>query len=217
MRIAIVNEGSTKNRNTEIMEALDGFNHTFINAGMKNVEDEPDLSYLETGIISAILLNLKAVDFVIGGCGTGQGFATVVLQFPKVFCGIIFDPLDMFLYSQINAGNCISLVLNKGYGNLGGKLNLRMIFEQLFSVPFGKGYPEPRRAIQIASRQKLENLSIIAHRKCIDILKDFDKDVLSRVLKFPNILNIIKETSVDLHTDEAELKEFLIDFSKKNI
>ncbi len=38
------------------------------------------------------------------------------MQYPGVSCGLIADPLDAWLFSMINAGNCISLALNKGYG-----------------------------------------------------------------------------------------------------
>jgi ribose 5-phosphate isomerase RpiB len=126
MKIAIINEGSTKSRNADVIKALESLNqgHEIFNLGMKNVEGEPDLNYLDTGFLAALVLNLKAVDFVLGGCGTGQGFMNAVLQFPGVACGLLMDPVDSFLYSQVNAGNCISFSLNKNYG-LGGDLNLK--------------------------------------------------------------------------------------------
>ena len=123
MKIAVITEGSTKHHNADVMKALEGMGHEVFNLGMKNVDGEPDLTYMETGLMTAIALNLKAVDFVVGGCGTGQGYMNAVLQYPGVFCGLIMDPVEAFLYSQVNAGNCISLQLNKGYGGIGGDLN----------------------------------------------------------------------------------------------
>jgi len=118
MKIAVVTEGSTKTKNADVVKALESLNqgHEIYNLGMKNAEGEPDLNYLDTGFISALVLNLKAVDYVVGGCGTGQGFMNVVLQFPGVWFGLLVDPLDAFLYSQVNAGNCVSFSLNKGCG-----------------------------------------------------------------------------------------------------
>ncbi len=75
--------------------------------------------------MSALLLNLKAVDFVVGGCGTGLGYLNAVMQYPGVFCGHLLTPLDAFLFARINAGNCVSLALNQGYG-WAGDVNLRM-------------------------------------------------------------------------------------------
>jgi ribose 5-phosphate isomerase RpiB len=44
--------------------------------------------------MTAILLNLKRVDFVVGGCGTGQGYLNSAMQYPGVFCGHILNDLD---------------------------------------------------------------------------------------------------------------------------
>ena len=104
MRIAVVNESSTKNRNKDIIEALASpsllkYGFEILNLGMRDVDGEPDLTYIETGLISALALNLGAADFVIGGCGTGQGFLNAVMQFPNVSCGLIYDPLEAWLFS----------------------------------------------------------------------------------------------------------------------
>jgi len=192
MKIAVINEGSTKNRNEEVIRAFDGLNQEIFNLGMKNVEGEPDLTYMETGFMSALLLNLKAVDFVVGGCGTGQGYMNVVLQFPGTACGLLLDQVDAFLFSQVNAGNCVSLCLNKGYGNLGGGLNLAYIFKILFTENWGQGYPPARREIQIGARKKLAQLSMDAHKSMGEIISVMDKEIIRRTLSFPGVLDFIK-------------------------
>ena len=141
MRIAVINEFSTKNRNGDVLKALEELGYEPVNLGMKDLEGEPQLNYLETAFLSALALNLKAVDFVVGGCGTGQGYMNALLQYPGTFCGLLTDPTDAFLYSRINAGNCVSLPLNKGYGGVGGDINLKYIFEKLFNDTYGGGYP----------------------------------------------------------------------------
>jgi len=116
MRIAVINETSAANRNADILAALHGRGHEIVNAGMKESGAQPELTYIHTGLMAALLLNLKRVDFVVGGCGTGQGFLNSVMQYPGVVCGHVLNGLDAWLFAQINGGNCISLALNQGYG-----------------------------------------------------------------------------------------------------
>lgn len=118
---------------------------------------------------------------VIGGCGTGQGFLNSAMQYPNVFCGLILEPLDAFLFSRINAGNCVSLALNKGYG-WAGELNLRYMFEKLFSDASGGGYPPERRESQRRSRIVLQEISKAAHKSFDEILKCLDKEIIQTVL-----------------------------------
>jgi ribose 5-phosphate isomerase RpiB len=191
LKIAVFIEGSTKHRSPDVVKALDGLGHEVHNLGMKNIEGEPDLTYMETGFLSALVLNLKAVDFVIGGCGTGQGYMNAVLQYPGTACGLLLDIVDVYLFSQVNAGNCISLALNKGYG-LGGDLNLRFLFTQLFKEPFGGGYPPARKEIQVGARERLARLSLAAHKPMKEILSVMDKTVLQRALQFPGVIDFIK-------------------------
>jgi ribose 5-phosphate isomerase RpiB len=105
MKIAVINETSAADKNKDIMTALENRGHTIINAGMKKTGAQPELTYLHTGLLAAILLNLKRVDLVVGGCGTGQGFLNSVMQYPNVCCGLVQTPLDVWLFGQINGGN----------------------------------------------------------------------------------------------------------------
>ncbi len=93
MRIAVVSEINAVSKNTDIAHALEGSGCDVINAGMQGLEDQPELTYIHTGLITALLLNLDAADFVVSGCGTGQGYLNSVMQYPGVFCGLIADPL----------------------------------------------------------------------------------------------------------------------------
>ena len=108
MKIAVINETSAADRNADILAALEGRGHELINPGMRKNGEKPELQYIHTGLMAAILLNLKRVDLVVGGCGTGQGFMNSVMQYPGVFCGHILNPLDAWLFAQINDGNCMS-------------------------------------------------------------------------------------------------------------
>ena len=181
MRIAVVSEVSARDKNKDIVSALQACGQEVLNAGMTGAEGEPELTYIHTGLIAAALLNIGAVDMVVGGCGTGQGFLNSVMQYPNVFCGLIQSPLDAFLFSQINAGNCVSLALNKGYG-WAGDLGLSYIFEKLFASPPGGGYPPHRSESQAQSRERLKRVSQAAHKPFGDIMRAMDREVVMTVL-----------------------------------
>ena len=191
MRISVINETSAADRNRDIMAALQGYGHDIINAGMKKNGEAPELSYIHTGLMSAILLNSNSVDFVVGGCGTGQGFLNSVMQYPGVSCGHIVSPLDAWLFAQINGGNCISLALNQGYG-WAGEVNLRFIFEKLFSVERGGGYPEHRREPQKESRLLLDRVNSTAHREMPEIIDQLPAEVVLPVARYPGFMDLIK-------------------------
>jgi len=191
MRIAVINEISAADKNGDILKALDGLGHQVINAGMRKSGGGPELSYINTGFMAAVLLNAKAVDYVIGGCGTGQGFLISVMQYPGVTCGHILNPLDAWLFTQINGGNCISLALNQGYG-WAGDINLRFIFEKLFSVQSGLGYPEHRREPQKASCLLLHNLNKITHNDMPAIIERLPAEVVQPVINYPAFLETLE-------------------------
>ena len=140
MTIAVISEVSARHRNGDRMSVLKDFGHEVFNLGMTEGEYTTELTYIHTGLMAGILLNTGASDLVVGGCGTGLGFLNSAMQYPNVFCGLILDPADAFLFSRINAGNCISLALNKGYG-WAGELNLKYIFEKLLYRRRRRRYP----------------------------------------------------------------------------
>ena len=65
---------------------------------MTRASPRPDsLFRLLSGILAAVLLNSGAADYVITGCGTGEGAMLACNSFPKVLCGHIESPLDAYL------------------------------------------------------------------------------------------------------------------------
>ena len=195
MKIAVVNETSAADKNADILAALDGRGHEVINAGMVKTGAQPELTYIHTGLISAILLNLKRVGFVVGGCGTGQGYLNSVMQYPGVVCGHILNSLDAWLFNQINGGNCVSLALNQGYG-WAADVNLSFIFDRVFSVESGCGYPAHRQASQRQSRETLENVSQLAHRPFAEIIAALPDDVINPAIEYPGIEELIDVDSI---------------------
>jgi len=190
MNIAVINETSAAEQNTDILAALEGRGHAILNLGMTERGGVPELSYIHTGLIAALLLTLKRVDFVVGGCGTGQGFLNSVMQYPGVVCGHIQNDLDAWLFTQINGGNCISLALNQGYG-WAGDVNLRFIFNRIFSVERGGGYPAHRKEPQRQSRLLLETISKCTHRSFAEIIYSLPDQVVRPALTYPGIQELL--------------------------
>jgi ribose 5-phosphate isomerase RpiB len=191
MKIAVINEISAADKNVDILHALEERGHEVLNLGNIRAGESPGLLYIHTGLMSALLLNLQAVDFVIGGCGTGLGYLNAVMQYPGMFCGHLLTPLDAFLFARINAGNCVSLALNQGYG-WAGDVNLRLIFDNLFTPDTGSGYPPHRAESQRQARQLLMQVSQVVHRPMAEILATLPRDVLHPALDFPPFHSVLE-------------------------
>lgn len=205
MRIAVINETSAADRNADIIAALEGFGHTIINVGMRKNAESPELTYIHTGLLAALILNTSRADLVVGGCGTGQGFLNSAMQYPGVFCGLIETPLDAWLFTQINGGNCISLALNQGYG-WAADVNLRFIFEKYFSVASGIGYPEHRKASQGQSRELLKEVNRLAHRSMAEILVSLPDAVVRPALDYPGVMALLDPPTII----DSALRDYLL-------
>lgn len=192
MKIAVTVEGSTKHHAQDLWEVVQGFSeHESYLVGMRNEEGEPTLNFLHTSTIAGILLNIRAVDFVIGGCGTGQGFFNGVMAYPNVLCGLVYDPLEAWLYMQVNAGNCISLPLNRGWG-LAGKEQMRLILKQAFSVPYGGGYPPERAELIKVMHVKLREQSNSFRKSFLEILPCMDPEILQTALAVKGMRELVE-------------------------
>ena len=52
-----------------------------------NYSDEnTNLTYVQVGLLVAILINSKAVEFIVTGCGTGEGAMLALNSFPIKIC-----------------------------------------------------------------------------------------------------------------------------------
>ena len=105
MRIALINENSQAAKNEMIYASLkkvaESKGHTVDNYGMYSADDKAQLTYVQNGILAAILLNSGAADFVVTGCGTGEGAMLALNSFPGVLCGHVVDPSDAYMFMQI--------------------------------------------------------------------------------------------------------------------
>ena len=185
MRIALINENSQAAKNAVIENSLkkvvEPMGFTVDNYGMYTAEDEAQMTYVQVGILAAVLLNSGAADYVITGCGTGEGAMLACNSFPGVICGHVEDPLDAYTFAQINDGNAIALPFAKGYG-WGGDLNLEYIFEKLFCEESGQGYPRERAVPEQRNKKILDQVKEVTYRDLTDILKELDRDLVKGAL-----------------------------------
>ena len=104
MKIALINENSQAAKNSMIesvlKEVVTPMGHEVVNYGMYAADDEAQLTYVQVGLLTAILLNSGAADFVITGCGTGEGAMLACNSFPGVLCGHVVDPSDAYMFSR---------------------------------------------------------------------------------------------------------------------
>ena len=181
MKIALINENSQAAKNAVIENALKKvvvpMGHEVVNYGMYSADDTAQLTYVQVGILSAILLNSGAADYVITGCGTGEGAMLACNSFPGVICGHVEDPLDAYTFAQINDGNAIAIPFAKGFG-WGGDLNLEYIFEKLFCEESGQGYPRERAVPEKRNKKILDEVKLSTYRKLTDILPDLDQELV---------------------------------------
>ena len=181
MKIALINENSQAAKNALICDTLkkvvEPMGHTVYNYGMYSAEDANSLTYVQIGILTAILINSKAADLVITGCGTGEGAMLACNSFPGVLCGHVVDPTDAYQFTQVNNGNAISMPFAKGWG-WGCELNLQYVFEKLFVEEWGQGYPRERAIPEQTNKRILDEVKKVTHTDMVYILKNLDRDLV---------------------------------------
>lgn len=185
MKIALIIENSQAAKSEIVHDALktvaDPLGHSVFHYGMYGPDDEAQLTYIMNGILAGILLNSKAADFVVTGCGTGMGSMLGCNAMPGVICGLVIDPTDAFLFGQINDGNAISMPYAKGFG-WAAELNLQDCYRKLFEVERGVGYPKERAAIMAKNRGILGAVKDAASHDMLTVLKSVDQDLLKAAI-----------------------------------
>ena len=185
MRIALINENSQAAKNEMICQNLkkivEPMGHTVDNYGMYTADDKCQLTYVKNGLLAAILLNSGAADYVVTGCGTGEGAMLALNSFPGVLCGHIEDAEDAFMFAQINDGNAIALPFAKKFG-WGGELTLQYIFEKLFGCQSGGGYPPERVEPEQRNKKILDGVRALTYQDIMTILKKIDQTFLKETI-----------------------------------
>ena len=185
MKVALIVENSQAAKNAIVHDALrsvaEPLGHQVFNYGMYTPEDKASLTYVMNGLLAGILLNSGAADFVVTGCGTGMGSMLAANAMPGVFCGLVIDPTDAFLFSQINDGNAISMPYAKGFG-WAAELNLQDCYAKIFENEGGAGYPKERAHFMAANRSILKDMKGASCRDMLTVLKTVDQDLLKAAI-----------------------------------
>lgn len=185
MKIALIIENSQAAKASIVHDALtsvaEPLGHTVHHYGMYTPEDKASLTYVMNGILAGILINSKAADFVVTGCGTGMGTMLAANSMPGVFCGLIIDPTDAFLFGQINDGNAIAMPYAKGFG-WAAELNLQDCYRKLFDGERGLGYPKERAQIMAKNRGILKELKAASCKDMLTVLESVDQDLLKAAI-----------------------------------
>lgn len=196
MKIALINENSQAAKNELIEKTLrsvaEPLGHEVFNYGMYTAEDEAQLTYVQVGILTAILINSGAADLVITGCGTGEGAMLACNSFPGVLCGHVVDPTDAYQFTQVNNGNAIALPFAKGWG-WGCELNLKYVFEKLFVEEWGGGYPKERAVPEQRNKKILDEVKKVTHTDMTYILENLDKELVKGAVAGENFSKLFFE------------------------
>ncbi|WP_315315354.1 RpiB/LacA/LacB family sugar-phosphate isomerase [Pantoea vagans] len=196
MKIALMMENSQAAKNVTVLKELEGvaqpLGHQVFNVGMSDEQDH-HLTYIHLGIQASILLNSQAVDFVVAGCGTGQGALMSLNIHPGVNCGYCIDPADAYLFAQINNGNALALPFAKGFG-WGAELNLRFIFEKAFTGEKGNGYPPERKEPQVRNAGLLNQVkAAVIKDNYLDTLRAIDPELVRTAVSGPRFQQCLSE------------------------
>ena len=185
MKIALIIENSQAAKSSIVHDALtsvvEPLGYSVFHYGMYGADDDASLTYVMNGLLAGILINSKAADFIVTGCGTGMGSMLACNSMPGVFCGLVLDPTDAFLFGQINDGNALAMPYAKGFG-WAAELNLQDCYRKLFEVERGVGYPKERAAIMAKNRGILAELKASSCHDMLTVLKTVDRDLLKAAI-----------------------------------
>lgn len=185
MKIALIIENSQAAKSEIVHGALTAVAEPLglevFHYGMYAPDDKASLTYVMNGLLAGLLLNSGAADFVVTGCGTGVGSNLACNAMPGVFCGLVVDPTDAFLFGQINDGNAISMPFAKGFG-WAAELNLEDCFRKLFEHERGVGYPKERAAVMAQNRGILSELKKASCHDMVSVLERADQELLKAAI-----------------------------------
>ena len=191
MKIALINENSQAAKNAMIegvlRKVVEAMGHEVVNYGMYTAEDECQLTYVKAGLLASLLLETGAADYVVTGCGTGEGAMLACNSFPGVLCGHVALPFA------------------KDFG-WGAELKLEMIFQQLFGFGHGNGYPKERVVPEQRNKKILDGVKKVTYRPLLDILKDLNQDFVKETISGKHFAEYFYRDSKD-EAIKAYLKE----------
>ncbi|MGY3777890.1 RpiB/LacA/LacB family sugar-phosphate isomerase [Isobaculum melis] len=197
MKIGVIQATSQKEKNELLFQtvhtATEERGFEVLNFGVF-ADETIEYSYVETALHISLLLASKAVDFIVTGCSSGQGMMLACNALPNVICGYTPTATDAYLFGRINDGNAVSIPLGLGFG-WAGEIELKNIASNLFSEPFGVGYPvsdsQRKREDALLVKQFYE----VSQKDILQIFPELDTSLLNKVLCRKNIIDYILSNS----------------------
>ena len=188
MKVGIIQATSQISKNNLLYQYTKEYVEEVVNFGC--FEGENNYSYVEIALEIGLLISSQAVDFVVTGCSSGQGMMIACNSLPNLICGYLPTPQDAYLFGRINDGNVASLPLGLNYG-WAGEINLRATLQQLFSEPFGIGYPLKDSKRKIADTQLIKQLNKQRKKEMITFLNEIDPQIISKIMQKKDVINYI--------------------------
>ncbi|MBR5341730.1 MAG: RpiB/LacA/LacB family sugar-phosphate isomerase [Erysipelotrichaceae bacterium] len=194
MRIAVIQASSQSNKNELIYNTVKKYTTSeVINFGCR-LNEENSYSYIEISVLIGLLLSSKAVDFVVTGCSSGQGMMLACNSMSGVLCGYAPSPKDAYLFVQINNGNAISLPLGESY-TWNGIDNFEETIKELFSEPFGQGYPKSEAERKLKDTELLKEIRHNSQIDIIDLLNSMDSNLIEKIMTKKDVIDYILQNS----------------------
>lgn len=206
MKVAVIQGSSQKNKNELVYNSLKNIlkdkDYEVINFGIFQ-DEEVEYSYIETAMLISILLESKAVDFVVTGCSSGQGMMLACNSLPSIICGYVENPSDAYLFGRINNGNAISIPLGLNFG-WAAEINLQCTLEKLFNEQFGVGYPKEDAKRKQKDTEILKYMNSITKRELKDVIPKMDVEFIRKVVNRSNVFDYVIK-----YGENNELKKLL--------
>lgn len=190
MKTAVITGASVSDR----LPVFETYMHRYAKMNTYAIfKDSYDDSYVDVSILIGLLLQSRAVDFVMTGCSSGQGMMLACNSIPGVLCGFVKDVKDMDLFLSINHGNAVSLALKQGYG-WSGEENLEAMIREYNRIPMERRCPQEHAERKNRDTAHLKQIREISHVSFADFLNALDdksvvkirrrKDIIEYILKY---------------------------------
>ncbi|NMM64137.1 RpiB/LacA/LacB family sugar-phosphate isomerase [Clostridium sp. P21] len=206
MKVAVIQASSQKDKNNllynSVIRTVKDKKYEVTNFGIFP-DEEIEYSYIETAMLISILLESRAIDFVVTGCSSGQGMMLACNSLPGVLCGYVENPSDAYLFGRINNGNAVSFPLGLNFG-WAGEINLQCTLDKLFDGPFGTGYPKQDAIRKQRDTKLLKAINSITKRELIEVIPKIDLDFMGKVVKRDSVYDYVMK-----YGQNKELKELL--------
>lgn len=159
-------------------------------------EENRTYSYVQIALCISMLLESRAVDFVVTGCSSGQGMMLACNSLPGVLCGYAQTVTDAYLFGRINDGNAISYPLGMNWG-WAAEVNLVQTMKVLFGEPMGTGYPKEEAERKRRDTEILKSFGTACKKSLAEVLPVLDRGFVQSTLQYEAVFDYIIKNGTD--------------------